>query len=57
MTEEGPTRWEALRTGFDEHTATVEPVLQEMKTYKLIECDSAQTVSITLLGSEYLKRD
>lgn len=52
MTEQGPIRWEALRIGCDEHTATIEPVLQEMKKYKLIVC-SGQTVSIALLGSEY----
>jgi DNA-binding PadR family transcriptional regulator len=57
LTEQGPASWAALRIGFDEHGTTIVPVLRQMKKYKLIECDSTDTVRITFLGSEYLKRD
>jgi hypothetical protein len=57
LTEQGPASWAALRTGFDEHRTTIVPVRRQMKKYKLIECDSTDTVRITFLGSKYLKRD
>jgi DNA-binding PadR family transcriptional regulator len=57
LTEQGPASWATLRIGFDEHGTTIVPVLRQMKKYKLIECDSTDTVRITFLGSEYLKRD
>jgi hypothetical protein len=56
LTERSPTTEEVLRGGFDEHTATIGPVLPEKKKCTHMECDSTEMVRITRLGSNYLMR-